>query len=195
MGRALCAECGVHRNICVCDQCAPIEGAPMLWLLQDPKEAGHSKGTARIVDVCLPSARRIVCRSPEDLEPLRRRAQHTRLGVLFPSPHSTPVEEVSPGEIREWIVLDGTWRKARRLLLSNPWLRALPAFHFSNPPRSAYRIRKAPTRRHLATAEAVAALLDQTAPDCLSSPLRNAVSALVERQLQQMPQSIRHRYE
>lgn len=190
----LCRQCGVHPNLCVCDQCAAIAGAPPIWLMQDPNEVGHGKGTARIAEACLPTLTRLVGEYPEDFDALALRARAGQLAVLFPTPHSRPLESSDVTSVSGWIVLDGTWRKARRLFLGNPWLAALPQFHFHSPPPSRYTIRKRPGPQSLATVEAIACLLRRVAPGCDVSPLERAMAALVDRQIQQMPESLRHRY-
>lgn len=195
MSNRLCQHCGVHPNLCVCDQCRSIAGAPPIWILQDPKEVGHGKGTARIAQACLPDLTRLVGREPEDFGALVSRSQGIAMGVLFPTPYSRPLETTDASGIAEWIVLDGTWRKALRLYLSNPWLTELPQFHFDNPPPSRYRIRKRPGSHTLATAEAIACLLRQVAPDSDASPLEHAMAVLLERQLRQIPAELRHRYQ
>lgn len=190
----LCTQCGVHPNLCVCDQCEQMTDAPPIWLLQDPGEVGHAKGTARIADACLPALTRLVGKYPEDFTELASDARVGHMGVLFPTPQSRPLESSDVASISGWIVLDGTWRKARRLFLSNPWLASLPQFHFQDPPSSGYTIRKRPNRQSLATAEAIICLLRQVAPRCDVTPLEQAMAALLERQLRQIPASLHRRY-
>ncbi|MFE8071100.1 tRNA-uridine aminocarboxypropyltransferase [Marinobacteraceae bacterium S3BR75-40.1] len=195
MGSDRCSRCGVHQKICVCDQCSPITGTPPVWVVQDKQEAGHSKGTARLVEACLVNARRVRACHPSDLAALEQCAADVSMGLMFPTPESQPLESADVTAISEWILLDGTWRKAKRLFLSHPWLQALPQFHFAHPPPSQYRIRKAPGQGQLATSEAVAHLLRHVAPECNVTPLDRALDALVSRQLAQIPPELRHRYE
>ncbi|SFR41798.1 DTW domain-containing protein YfiP [Marinobacter daqiaonensis] len=193
MRAGLCPYCGVHQRICVCDVCGPIEDAPPLWALQHPTEVSRSKGTLRLAQACLPSMKVLVGESGSCFEPLASRGVGG-LGLVFPHPGSEPLESADTTGVREWVVLDGTWRKARRMFLSNPWLQRLPAFHFRHPPASGYHIRKAPRADSLATAEALAYLLAVVRPGLDLGPLERAMAALVSRQLAVMPTQVRGRY-
>lgn len=194
MREGLCPQCQVHRRICVCDTCGPIAGAPKLCALQHPSEAGHSKGTLRVASACLPQLRVEVGENPDDFDEVRKRARQGGLAVLFPSSASEPLETADISGIREWLVIDGTWRKANRIWLSNQWLQALPSYHFKAPPLSVYRVRKAPREDSLATVEAIRHLLHLTHPELDLGPLQRGMDTLVERQLANMPVEARRHY-
>ena len=76
-----------------------------------------------------------------------------------PSP-TTPAAKVSPGSPalgatpRTLVLLDGSWRQARRLLLVNPQLQSLQRWAPPAPPQSRYLIRKAHRPLQRSTLEA-----------------------------------------
>lgn len=189
MARPLCPLCGQHRNICVCADCASVANQRRLLVLQHPSEVGHSKGTVRLLQQCLQHIEVLVGESPAsfDAQGLDQRLQHQRTGLLFPGPDSQPLTAESARDIEQWLVLDGTWRKAARILYGNPPLATLPSFHFVDAPTSGYRIRKAPKAGQLSTAEAVAHLLSVTEPGLDTQPLLRAQQALVEKLLAFIP--------
>lgn len=114
--------------------------------------------------------------------------------LLFPGPGSQPVTQHNAADVSHWIVLDGTWRKASKLLHLNPELSRLPAFHFADPPPGRYRIRRRPAEGQLSTAEAVRHLLTIVEPDLDTRPIDDAFEALVERLIDQVPEHLRSRY-
>jgi DTW domain-containing protein YfiP len=173
-GQRVCPSCGVHSRICVCQHCRPIADAPELWVLQHPSERGRSKGTLRIAEACLPNLRVLVGETGDDFAPLRAQASPEHSAVLFPAASSCAIEVTQPQRPRIWILLDGSWRKARRIFLANPWLAELPQFHFQSPPLSAYRIRKSAREGRLSTVEAIGHLLWLTHPECDTRPLQAA---------------------
>ena len=59
------------------------------------------------------------------------------------------------------VVLDGTWRKSRKMLYLNPLLQQLPRLPLSDPSASHYRIRKAHKPDQLSTYEATCYALMQ----------------------------------
>jgi DTW domain-containing protein YfiP len=52
------------------------------------------------------------------------------------------------------VLLDGTWRKTRKLLHANPLLQALPRWPLPAPPPSRYTIRRAQRPDQVSTLEA-----------------------------------------
>lgn len=187
----------MHRVICVCDACQPVANRTAITLVQHPRETGHAKGTARILEQCLQRFQRVCGETPEALarQGFRPERADGELALLFPGPGSQALEPSLPLPYRHWVLLDGTWRKAARLLHLNPGLSALPRFHFAEPPPSAYTVRKAPGPHHLATAEAAAHLLALTEPGLDVGPINRAMATLVDRLLAQVPDHLHHRYQ
>ena len=69
-----------------------------------------------------------------------------------------------PSKLR-LIVLDGTWRKSRKMLYLNPLLQALPRLSLRDLPPSHYLIRKAHRPDQRSTLEATCAALAQLEGD------------------------------
>jgi DTW domain-containing protein len=59
------------------------------------------------------------------------------------------------------IIIDGTWRKSRKILCKNPYLQQLPRLVLQDLPVSGYSIRKARKPHQLSTLEATCAALAQ----------------------------------
>jgi len=187
----------MHRNICVCEACSPTPNRTRVSVLQHPNEAGHPKGTVRILAQCLSNLEVFTGETPEDLreagfdtDTLARNS-----ALLFPGSGSEPLESSDISHFHHWIILDGTWRKAARILHQNPALAALPRFHFASPPESAYAIRKAPGSHHLATAEAVAYLLNVIEPGLDTRPISHAMRTLVDKQFAHIPARLHKHYQ
>ncbi|GAA3576704.1 tRNA-uridine aminocarboxypropyltransferase [Marinobacter xestospongiae] len=196
MSRTLCDLCGLHTRLCVCDACRPVANETAITILQHPSEVGRAKGTVRVLAQCLQSCRICIGESPVELARggVDTDSLGSGVGLLFPGPDSRPLESAPPSDINHWIVLDGTWRKAAKLVHLNPVLQALPSYHLVAPPPSRYIIRKAPGPGYLATAEAVAHLLATMEPGLDTTPIDYAMKVLVQRLLAQVPASLRHRY-
>lgn len=81
------------------------------------------------------------------------------------------------------IVLDGTWRKSRKMLALNPLLQRLPQLALHNPPGSHYTIRKAHRPDQLSTFEATCLALMQLEKDGGKyQPLLDAFDGFVKQQ-------------
>lgn len=192
--RPICPSCQLHDNICVCAQCTPVANATPITIIQHPSEVGRSKGTVRILERCLAQVHVVVGETPEQLQQGGLELPETGVAVLFPGPASAPLEQADLSGIHHWLVVDGTWRKAAKILHLNPELGALPRFHLAHPPRSRYVIRKAPAEHYLSTAEAATQLLQVAEPGLDVTPVETAMQALVDKLLAQIPGHLRDRY-
>ncbi|OAN88139.1 DTW domain-containing protein [Marinobacter sp. EhC06] len=197
MPRPICADCGMHRNICVCEACAPVPNRTRVSVLQHPTEVGHPKGTVRILCQSLKNLEVFCGETPEDFREAGFETDTVtgNSALLFPGPGSDTLESSDLSHIDHWMILDGTWRKAARILHQNPALASLPRFHFASPPASAYTIRKAPGSHHLATAEAVAYLLNVVEPGLDTRPISRAMRTLVDKQFAQIPARLHKHYQ
>jgi DTW domain-containing protein len=93
----------------------------------------------------------------------------------------------NPAQLR-LVVLDGTWRKSRKMLHLNPLLQRLPRLSLQNMPASRYGIRKAHQADQLSTLEATCAALAQLENDTTSYlPLLTAFDGFVAQRLAYLP--------
>jgi DTW domain-containing protein YfiP len=104
--------------------------------------------------------------------------------LLYPADDASPT--VSPTDLKptatRLIVLDGTWRKSRKLLHLNPALGTLPRLNLSELPASRYSIRKAHNPNQLSTLEATCLALGQIdqSPDTYT-PILTAFEQFIQR--------------
>ncbi len=86
--------------------------------------------------------------------------------ILYPSPDAEALEELSPEDYpEEVIVLDGTWHHAKTLLRDVQKLRSYRRVRFTPPAPSEYRIRQEPKEDYLSTIESVAHVLSVLEPE------------------------------
>ena len=75
--------------------------------------------------------------------------------LLFPSERSVGVGEID-FEVKNLIVLDGTWAKAKRMYNENPWLKLLPHLKLEVEKMSLYsEVRQQPKIGYLSTIESI----------------------------------------
>ncbi|XP_049414454.1 uncharacterized protein LOC125877159 [Solanum stenotomum] len=75
--------------------------------------------------------------------------------LLFPSENSIGTEEID-FEVKNLIVLDGTWAKAKRMYNENPWLKMLPHLRLDVEKLSLYsEVRRQPRAGYLSTIESI----------------------------------------
>ncbi|MBL0628369.1 tRNA-uridine aminocarboxypropyltransferase [Aeromonas jandaei] len=165
-----CTRCTRALKACLCEYIVPLENRTPLYILQHPYEVAHPKGTAALLAASLQQAE---IRVGEDFSGDRwlndlLAGPSLRCYLLWPDE-----ESISPAELREkmasvspgatavaFILLDGTWRKAFRMLQSNPALARLPRIGLGAI-AGQYAIRKKPFPDALSTIEAGYHLLSQ----------------------------------
>lgn len=173
-GRATCKHCLRAQRTCICRLVTPIRHATEVLILQHPMEVRQAKGTARLLHLCLPGSRIEVGEEFDAtslramlFDPWGNSARASQSGsvqplLLYPSAiagdrHAAeclPSPFHGNGRAQRLVILDGTWRKSRKMVHMNPMLATLPRLSLSAPPPSAYRIRKAHRPNQLSTLEA-----------------------------------------
>ncbi|KAK9673922.1 hypothetical protein RND81_12G198800 [Saponaria officinalis] len=75
--------------------------------------------------------------------------------LLFPSENAVAVDAID-FQVKNLIVLDGTWSKAKRMYLENPWLRILPSVRLDVEKLSLFsEVRRQPKPGYLSTIESI----------------------------------------
>lgn len=203
--RPVCAMCLRPQQACICRWITPASHAAEVLILQHPLEAGNAKNSARLLHLCLPHSRLVI--GETFAEPELRALLHAPLNdgkdepqsgrqavLLYPdTPEGSAVGIVAPPEpdLSLWrapgklrlVVLDGTWRKSRKMLYLNPLLQRLPRVSLTDAPASRYLIRKAHGAHQLSTFEAVCHALARIEDDCLKfQPLLDAFDGFIAQQ-------------
>lgn len=173
--RGRCERCGRPLVTCLCSLVAPVDNRVEVLVLQHPLEQLQAKGTARLLTLSLRCSRLVVGEQfdHEVLQALlhgpSRDGSARQPLLLYPSeahPHSqaTASREAAPTRppaALRLVVLDGTWRKSRKMLAINPLLQSLPRLSLAEPPPSRYTVRRAEQTQQRSTLEATLLALQQ----------------------------------
>ena len=200
--RLACATCLRPQSACICQWITPVAHEVEVLILQHPLEVHNAKGSARLLHLSLPHSR-LVSGDVFDGQtlltgPIKPEAgagspkhaillypdtpQDNALGLPAP-PVLAPALLRDPSRLR-LIVLDGTWRKSRKMLYCNPLLQQLPRLSLQDMPASHYLIRKAHRPDQLSTLEATCAALAQLEGSVAQfQPLLTAFDGFVAQQL------------
>lgn len=197
MTRLHCAACLRPQSVCICAWITPTPHEAEVLILQHTLEVDHAKNSARLLHLSLPRSRMLIGETFEEsalqaaMNDVQGESKYTVL--LYPP---TPEDE-TPGLDRarlqdssrvQLVVLDGTWRKSRKMLHLNPLLRRLPRLSLADAPLSNYLIRKAHKPGQLSTLEASCAALAQLEGNAEKyQPLLKAFDGFVARQLAFVP--------
>jgi DTW domain-containing protein YfiP len=180
--RPYCQTCCRPCTTCVCALAVCVMTATEVIVWQHPSERDHPKGSACLLNLCLPNSRLVVreqC-SPEGLG-----VDRGRCALLYPDvPGAASLAD--PGTVDQLLLLDGTWRKSRKMLHLNPWLAELPRLALA-PQCSVYSIRKAQAPYQLSTFEAAVSALQILEPCAPVAPLEGVFTRFVDHIAQYRP--------
>lgn len=191
--RLMCAACLRPSKTCICHLAAPVAAVVDVLILQHPLEVANAKGSARLLHLSLPGSTMVTGerfdaavlhgllyrggRQPVLLYP--EMAGERSLGMAAP-PAFDAASIGDPSQLR-LVVLDGTWRKSRKMLYLNPLLQSLPRLPLTQVPSSLYRIRKAHAPDQLSTLEASCyALMQLEASSEKFAPILTGFEAFVD---------------
>jgi DTW domain-containing protein len=170
--RQNCANCLRPKVTCICHLVVCTHSDVEVLILQHPLEVFETKGTARLLHLSLPNSKMLVGEVFNETDLLSVASSRKHSILLYPTTpedHSlgiAPPPELDPAVLAHsdnirLIIIDGTWRKSRKILCKNPYLQSLPRLALQNLPASGYAIRKARKPDQLSTLEATCAALAQ----------------------------------
>jgi DTW domain-containing protein len=156
--RPTCPQCARPLRTCLCRWVTPVDNVVEVLILQHPLEVGQAKGSAQLLHRSLAHSQ---LSTGEQFDAAMLEDGCSVL--LYPEAvdnhgRAIPLSTARP---RRLVVLDGTWRKSRKLLHLNPALQRLPRLALVAPPPSQYTIRKAHRPDQLSTLEATCLALAQ----------------------------------
>jgi DTW domain-containing protein YfiP len=165
--RPRCAHCGLPVATCLCNLVVRVDNAVEVLVLQHPREVREAKGSARLLGLSLARCRIVVGEvfDADVLDALLHGAGR-RSVLLYPEAGRAEAGPAEDARARptQLVVLDGTWRKSLRMLMSNPALQGLPRWPLAPAEPGVYgALRKARLPTQLSTLEATCtalALLD-----------------------------------
>lgn len=187
--RQSCSQCLRPLSVCYCSQipCQQHNSWP-IRIVQDIRESTHAIGTARIAALSLSDCR-LISINPDkggqsaDLQALKL----LQPVLIYPGHGARNVAELSEAPKAPLLFIDASWRRSRKILLTQPWIAALPRFALTTGLSSRYRIRQQPDATALSTLEAVVFTLQQieTEPERFDS-LLSTMDWVVDQQINHM---------
>lgn len=178
-----CLRCCLRREICICASLPTVQTRAEFVILRHITEARRPSNTGRLAVLAMPNSRIISCGGGDriglSLPDEWLRAPGTWL--LWPD---GPVSEPDRSELSlpsRIVVLDATWRQARRLYTRTPALRTLPRLVLPAPIRSRDRLREQHRPDGMSTLEAVAAAVARLEGPGVAQPLGKLYDEVVQR--------------
>jgi len=179
MSRPTCTFCHYPLKTCVCEAVSKIDCQTKIYVMQHPSEVKAAKNTIRLAQLCLPNLAVFIGEEPDSFKEIQNLpAENTFL--VYPDDNAVEIEKLSqkvPHKIN-LIILDGTWKKAYKLKMKNPWLSRFKTLTFANLPENQYVIRKAKRADSLSSLEAIAYSIE-VLENANTQPLYNVLNKMM----------------
>ncbi|GHC16150.1 tRNA-uridine aminocarboxypropyltransferase [Aidingimonas halophila] len=168
-----CTDCRLPQLNCLCSYRTSADSQARIWLLTHPLEHYKPTNTGRLIGDVLAETRVFTWYRTFPDEQLLALLDQPGFApfIIFPDDHSDYADRIvgqdavedakSAGLIPVFIILDGTWRQARRIFRRSSYLDRLPILPLETQKQTRYRLRKPASPSHLCTAEVAAELLRQ----------------------------------
>ncbi|WP_249976164.1 tRNA-uridine aminocarboxypropyltransferase [Vreelandella olivaria] len=178
-----CEGCNLPELNCLCPYQVKAESDAQVWLLTHPLEHYKPTNTGRLIGDVLAQTRVFSWyRTAPDVQ-LAALLEDPRYApfVIFPDDQPDYADRVvdigavhaakRQPRIPVFVVLDGTWRQARRMFRKSPYLDTLPVLPLRTERETRYRLRKPASKAHLCTAEVAIELLRQSGDEAAAGAL------------------------
>jgi DTW domain-containing protein YfiP len=172
-----CKRCHLNDAICLCDVIPQLPSRTEIVIVRHVTELRLTSNTGRFVALALPNSRILEYGGGPEFDDTELRRDGT---VLLYNASGT-VQRPPEGSVRRLIVLDGSFRQARRMYKRISALRELPELALPAPAIIPVRLRQPPSAHGLSTLEAVAHALALLESEALAAPLHALQAELVRR--------------
>lgn len=179
MSRPTCNHCHYPIKTCVCEAVSKISCETKIYVMQHPSEVKEAKNTVRLAQLCLPNLEVYIGEEPESFKLIQNLSKENTF-LLYPDENAAEIENLNKTSVQKinLIILDGTWKKAYKLKMKNPWLSSFKTLTFANLPKNQYTIRKAKRPDSLSSLEAIAYSIE-VLENANTQPLYNVLNKMM----------------
>lgn len=161
-----CNKCGLPKINCICHNAPEVTTSAKIWILSTEKEFYRPSNTARLLKLINPNSTEIFLwertkKSEKLIENINNEKYEPYL--LFPieddNEQHRNVEYENTGKTSAFILIDGTWKEARKILRRSDFLNKLPRISLQPNFKSQYDLRRGAREGNLCTIEAAIEVL------------------------------------
>jgi DTW domain-containing protein len=183
-----CSHCLLDTPKCLCAEVERVATRTRFVILRHAIETKRRSNSARIAALALPNCE-ILEHGEEDSG---RTEVPTGPGtwLLYPGGAAPAPGATLPERL---IVLDGSWRQARRMLIRLPELHRLPRLSLAPPAQGSARLRTPPSPEGMATLEAIAHAVEFLEGAAAAKPLHRLWEQFVARSIRGPRKAYRRR--
>jgi DTW domain-containing protein YfiP len=186
--RSVCPQCEYILARCLCHTLRSINNLTQIIVLQHPSETDHALSTVRLMKKSFHNMKVFIGENFSEhleLNSILKDHQETT-ALIFPTDKSLILKSESNKLITHLLLLDGTWKKARKIYLLSTNLQKLNSYSLLPTNPSQYKIRASNFEDSVSTLEASVAALASIEADLNTKSLEDSFAAMIEFQIEQM---------
>ena len=161
-----CNKCGLPILNCICNIVPKMKTKAKIWILSTEREFRRPSNTARILKLVNPESTELILwertNEPEKLIEYIKSEEY-EIYILFPIENDDLSEKNfeyrSSERTPAFIILDGTWKEAGKILRKSDYLKKLPRISINPIHKSEYTLRRGASEGELCTIEAAIEVL------------------------------------
>jgi DTW domain-containing protein YfiP len=178
-----CPRCWIQKPWCLCRLIPEVHTTVEVVIVRHRIEFWRSSGTGRIAALALGCCRML--QLDDDFDPVNAELGQLNDACLLYPDGSESVPSVLGGAARpsHLVVLDGSWRQARRMLKRLPALWLIPRLSLPDKPDPPLRLRTGRSARERSTLESIADAMALLEGEAVSRTLHGVHQLFVERSL------------
>ncbi|CAH0542643.1 tRNA-uridine aminocarboxypropyltransferase [Vibrio marisflavi] len=176
-----CTECGFTHQ-CICALIPKLSCDLDIVLLMHPNECGRATNTGKLLQKSLPNCSSFTWDRRDAPEGFLAHISRKNVEpfIIFPSEESLSIQKVTENQSKKkhvYIILDGTWQEARKMVRKSSWLSDIPMVSLSSIGSSSdYTLRRNQEQGNLCTLEVGCELLKAQGERQQASNLREFFS-------------------
>lgn len=162
-----CNKCGLPTLTCICNQVNPITTKSKFWILASEREFYRPSSTGRLLKLINPDSTEIFLweRTSPPIKLLDNiNTYKGKTFILFPAEDESSTNKTvdNPNEGNAFILIDGTWKEARKIVRKSNYLKDLPIISINPDYESNFILRRGRVEGTLCTIEAAMEILKIT---------------------------------
>lgn len=166
MKREYCPKCHYLLVRCLCTFIVTINSPQKIIIFRDIKEKKHALNSVNILQLNLLGLSVYDFNLDEEIgnKIIKILSEFKNPALFFPTEAATNLKTSSPNELSKdhdvFILLDGTWKKSKKILFKSPTLQNIKSFKINPEVKSLYTLRQSNLETSLSTIEATVTLLN-----------------------------------
>jgi DTW domain-containing protein YfiP len=154
-----CEHCGLDKTMCLCIYEIELTSGVEFWLLTHFNELKRTNNTGRLIENAIHTTKVFSWERtsyPEELIKLIESNIYDVYLVFSTERYEEEKRQVSYKKSNRksvFLIIDGTWKEARKIIRKSPYLNKLPIVSFENLEKTDYTLRRNKDEDHLCTAE------------------------------------------